>query len=313
MDKSIVLNICGVKSLGGLNVVNSAVNIIDESEYQLIILHNNNLTEPIEAKSNIIKIETSLKRYFHPFLNIFLNRRDISTINNSNAIIHFGNFGFKTKNKSYTLIQNLLPLEIKDLKNTILKYFINKSFKQSDYIIYQLDHVAEKINIQFKSKLIKIGVIDKDEKDLNSEIGVIGIMSETRNKNSNFMEEVLKRVAVDLPEYKITKFISTENQRSSEKNIVSLREQYPRHNIYFHTSFYETVGLPLYEASSAGLFIVAPDNEYMKYFDNTNSIKYKPEDIESAIRCVKDALNPNKKTIQSLNYKEDWNTVLESI
>ena len=313
MDKSIVLNICGVKSLGGLNVVNSAVNIIDESEYQLIILHNNNLTEPIEAKSNIIKIETSLKRYFHPFLNIFLNRRDISTINNSNAIIHFGNFGFKTKNKSYTLIQNLLPLEIKDLKNTILKYFINKSFKQSDYIIYQLDHVAEKINIQFESKLIKIGVIDKIEKDLNTEIGVIGIISETRNKNSNFMEEVLNRVAVDSPEYKITKFISTENQRSSEKNIVSLREQYPRHNIYFHTSFYETVGLPLYEASSAGLFIVAPDNEYMKYFDNTNSIKYKPEDIESAIRCVKDALNPNKKTIQSLNYKEDWNTVLESI
>ena len=61
MDKSIVLNICGVKSLGGLKVVNSAINTISESEYQLIILHNNNLTEPIETDSNIIKIETSLK------------------------------------------------------------------------------------------------------------------------------------------------------------------------------------------------------------------------------------------------------------
>ena len=313
MDKSIVLNICGVKSLGGLNVVNSAINMIDESEYQLIILHDNNLTEPLEAKSDIIKIETSLKRYFHPFLDIFLSRKDMSTINNANAILHFGNFGFKTKNKSYTLIQNLLPLEIKDLKNIILKYFINKSFKQSDYIIYQLDHVAEKINIQFESKLIKIGVIDKSEKDLNTEIGVIGIMSETRNKNSNFMEEVLNRVAVDSPEYKITKFISTDNQKHSEKNPVSLSEQYPRHNIYFHTSFYETVGLPLYEASSAGLFIVAPDCEYMKHFDNTNSIKYKHEDIESATRCIKDALNSNKKAFQSLHYKEDWNPVLESI
>ena len=203
--------------------------------------------------------------------------------------------------------------EKKDLKNIILKYFINKSFKRSDYIIYQLDHVAEKINIRFKSKLIKIGIIDKGEKDLNTEIGVIGIMSKTRNKNSNFMEEVLKRVSVDSPEYKITKFISTENQKHSEKNLISLREQYPKHNIYFHTSFYETVGLPLYEASSAGLFIVAPDSEYMMYFDNSNSIKYKPEDIESATRCIKDALNSNKKTIQSLHYKEDWNLVLESI
>ena len=138
-------------------------------------------------------------------------------------------------------------------------------------------------------------------------------MSETRNKNSNFMEEVLNRVAVDSPEYKITKFISTDNQKYSEKNPVSLSEQYSRHNIYFHTSFYETVGLPLYEASSAGLFIVAPDNEYVKYFDNTNSIKYKPEDIESATRCIKDALSLNKETFQGLHYKEDWIPVLESI
>lgn len=312
MYKSIVLNICGVKSLGGQNVVNSAINMISKSEYKLIILHNNNLTQPIKEQSNIIKIETSLKRYLHPFLNIFLSRTDMNTINNSDAILHFGNFGFKTKNNSYTLIQNLLPLEIKDLKNIILKYLINKSFKQSDYIIYQLDHVAEKINIKFKSKLIKIGVIDKSEKDLNTETGVIGIISKTRNKNSSFMEEVLNRVAVDLPELKITKFISTENQNRPDKNIVSLMEQYPKHNIYFHTSFYETVGLPLYEASSAGLFIVAPDNEYMKYFNNTNSIKYKPEDIESAITCIKDALNYDKRTFQSFHYKEDWNPVLES-
>ena len=313
MDKSIVLNICGVKSLGGLNVVNSAINIIGESEYRLIILHNNNLTDSIEAKSNIIKIETSLKRCFHPFLNIFLSRKDINTINKSDAIVHFGNFGFKTKNKSFTLIQNLLPLEVRDLKNIILQYFINKSFKQSDYIVYQLDHVGEKIKTQFKRKLIKIGVIDRSEKDLNTKTGVLGIMSETKNKNSSFMEEVLKRVSVESPEIKITKVVSEENQKRPDRNSISLTEEYTRHNIYFHASFYETVGLPLYEASSAGLFIVAPDSEYMKYFDTTNSIKYRAEDVESATRCIKDAINSNKKTFQSLHYKEDWKSVLESI
>ena len=309
MDKSIVLNICGVKSLGGQVIVKSALKFIEKSNYKIILLHDNYLLDNLDINSTVQKIETSLNRYFHPYLNIFLSKKDMSMINESEAIIHFGNFGFKTKNKSYALIQNLLPLKVKDLKNLILRYFINKSFKDSDHIIYQLDHVAEEIHNQFSNKLIKIGVIEKFANDINSETGVISIKSLIKNKNSSFMDAVLEKLKVDNPNLKITKFISEENQKKS----TLLLEELPNHSIYLHTSHYETVGLPLYEASSAGLFVVAPDSTYMEHFDFSNSIKYIPGDIESATTCIKDALDTKKEPFYSLEYTEDWNSVLKSI
>ena len=309
MDKSIVLNICGVKSLGGQVVVQSALNFIEKSNYKIILLHDNYLLDDLDINSNVQKIKTSLNRYFHPYLNIFLSKKDMSMINESEAIIHFGNFGFKTKNKSYALIQNLLPLKVKDLKNLILRYFINKSFKDSDHIIYQLDHVAEEIHNQFSNKLIKIGVIEKFANDINSETGVISIKSLIKNKNSSFMDAVLEKLKVDNPNLKITRFISEENHKKS----TLLLEELPNHSIYLHTSHYETVGLPLYEASSAGLFVVAPDSTYMEHFDFSNSIKYIPGDIESATTCIKDALDAKKEPFYSLEYTEDWNSVLKSI
>ena len=66
------------------------------------------------------------------------------------------------------MIQNILPFEKKDFKNIVLRYFVNKSFKQSDFIIYQLDHVAKSINNRFHNKLIRIGEINKSLKDLNT-------------------------------------------------------------------------------------------------------------------------------------------------
>jgi len=309
MDKSIVLNICGVKSLGGQVVVQSALNFIEKSNYKIILLHDNYLLDDLDINSNVQKIKTSLNRYFHPYLNIFLSKKDMSMINESEAIIHFGNFGFKTKNKSYALIQNLLPLKVKDLKNLILRYFINKSFKESNHIIFQLDHVAEEIQNQYSNKLIKIGVIEKFANDINSETGVISIKSLIKNKNSSFMDAVLEKLKVDNPNLKITKFISEENQKKS----TLLLEELPNHSIYLHTSHYETVGLPLYEASSAGLFVVAPDSTYMEHFDFSNSIKYIPGDIESATTCIKDALDTKKEPFYSLEYTEDWNSVLKSI
>ena len=309
MDKSIVLNICGVKSLGGQVIVKSALKFIEKSNYKIILLHDNYLLDNLDINSTVQKIETSLNRYFHPYLNIFLSKKNMNMINESEAIIHFGNFGFKTRNKSYTLIQNLLPLKVKDLKNLILRYFINKSFKDSDHIIYQLDHVAEEIHNQFSNKLIKIGVIEKFANDINSETGVISIKSLIKNKNSSFMDAVLEKLKVDNPNLKITKFISEENQKKS----TLLLEELPNHSIYLHTSHYETVGLPLYEASSAGLFVVAPDSTYMEHFDFSNSIKYIPGDIESATTCIKDALDTKKEPFYSLEYTEDWNSVLKSI
>ena len=127
------------------------------------------------------------------------------------------------------------------------------------------------------------------------------------------MDAVLKKLKVDNPNLKITKFISEENQKKSENKSTLLLKEFLSHSIYLHTSHYETVGLPLYEASSAGMFVVAPNSAYMEHFDNSNSIKYIPRDIESATTCIKDALDARKESFYSLKYIEDWNPVLKSI
>ena len=211
------------------------------------------------------------------------------------------------------MIQNLLPFEENNIKNIILKFFINKSFKQSSYIIYQLDHVAKKINKRFHHKLIGIGEVKKIKKSYNKEVGVISIQSNIKNKNTDFLNKVLGIIESEFPNLKITKFVSQEsiNQTNSKsgKFINSLLE----HNIYLHASNYETVGLPIYEASSNGLFVVGPELEYMNNFDNTNSIKYIPGNISSAVNAIKEVLNINIKTYDSLTYTENWDEVLKKL
>ena len=82
------------------------------------------------------------QKIFHPFLNYFLPNKILEEINNSDAIIHFGNFGFKTLKKSFVLIQNILPL-VKEVRNSILKVIINRSMKLSNFILIQLDHLKK--------------------------------------------------------------------------------------------------------------------------------------------------------------------------
>ena len=311
MNKSIVLNICGVKSLGGLKIAENAIKSISESQFDLILLHNNNLPVNTSDTVDFVEIETDLHRFFHPYLNIFLDEKEISLINNSDATIHLGNFGFKTKNKSFVMIQNILPFEKKDFKNIVLRYFVHKSFKQSDYVIYQLDHVTESIKKHFHNKLIGIGEIKKSLKNLNPQVGIISIISNIRNKNSTFLQNVLDEVSNANPNIKITKITSEEaNKDVSSKNFLqSLKE----HSIYFHASFYETVGLPLYEASSNGLFVVGPDKNYMNYFDNGNSAKYSENNVSSAVLQIQKILVAKHKNYESLFYIENWNRVLEII
>ena len=311
MNKSIVLNICGVKSLGGLKIVENAIKSVNESQFDLILLHNNNLPVNTSDTVDFVEIETDLHRFFHPFLNVFLGEKEISLINKSDAIIHLGNFGFKTKNKSFVMIQNILPFEKKDFKNIVLRYFVNKSFKQSDYVIYQLDHVTESIKKHFHNKLIGIGEIKKSLKNLNPQVGIISIISSIRNKNSTFLQNVLDEVSNANPDIKITKITSEEaNKDVTSKNFLqSLKE----HSIYFHASFYETVGLPLYEASSNGLFVVGPDKNYMNYFDSGNSGKYSENNLSSAVLQIQKILEAKHKNYESLFYIENWNRVLEII
>ena len=311
MNKSIVLNMCGVKSLGGLEIAKNAIQAINESEFQLILLHNDNLSLTTYDPNQLIEIKTNLHRFFHPFLNLFLGRPKMNLINNSEATIHIGNFGFNTKNKSFIMLQNILPLEKKDLKNIMLRYFINKSFKQSDFIIYQLDHVAKSINNRFNKKLIRIGEINKSFKDLNTQVGIISILSKIENKNSAFIEEVLGQVSTTIPNIKITKFSSSNGTR--DKGSKNFLQSLTGHNIYFHASFYETVGLPLYEASSNGLFVVGPNNNYMSYFDSNNSAKFTENNVTSAVNQILKVLEKKQKNYDSLSYVENWNLVLDII
>ena len=193
----------------------------------------------------------------------------------------------------------------------MLRYFINKSFKQSDFIIYQLDHVAKSINNRFNKKLIRIGEINKSFKDLNTQVGIISILSKIENKNSAFIEEVLGQVSTTIPNIKITKFSSSNGTR--DKGSKNFLQSLTGHNIYFHASFYETVGLPLYEASSNGLFVVGPNNNYMSYFDSNNSAKFTQNNVTSAVNQILTVLEKKQKNYESLSYVENWNLVLDII
>jgi hypothetical protein len=311
MNKSIVLNICGIKSLGGLKVAKNAIKAINESQFELIILHDNNLSKISSEVGDFIEIETNLNRIFHPFLNIFLGRNEMKLINNANATIHLGNFGFKTNSKSCIMIQNILPLKKRNFKNIMLSYFVKKSFRQSDFIIYQLDHVAKLINGRFDKKLIGIGEIKKSPEETNTQVGIISILSRTENKNSSFIEKVLTEISYTIPDLKITKFNSEESREGTKsgKFLQSLSE----HNIYFHASQYETVGLPLYEASSNGLFVVAPNRDYTNYFDSSNSAKYSENDVSSAVNQIIKIHEAKQRGYESLSYTENWNSVFEVI
>ena len=77
------------------------------------------------------------KRIYHLFLNFFLDKQTLEKINSYDYIIHFGNFGFKTTIKSYTLIQNILPLAkpFSSLRNFALSFAYKYSFIISDEII----------------------------------------------------------------------------------------------------------------------------------------------------------------------------------
>ena len=61
---------------------------------------------------NFIKLTN--KRFLHPFINLIMSSAQKKLIESSDAIVHFGNFGFSTKIKSFVLVQNILPFVSKD-------------------------------------------------------------------------------------------------------------------------------------------------------------------------------------------------------
>ena len=318
--KKLVLNACGVKSLGGVKLFVEAFELLVEADTEITVLYSENafyseLKNQSLENQYVTFIKLTNKRFLHPFLKLITNRSQRKIIESSDAIVHFGNFGFKTKIKSFVLIQNILPFVLKDLKNMILRIFISRSIKSSNYVIVQLRHVSELIGQEYENKIIEIGEIEEVTINAkNKSNNVVFFGSKVSNKNYNFMVSVLKSIStsnnitVINPPKNITEFncVYTETQDQT-LSVMSENE------IYFHASEHETVGLPLYEAQNLGLKLIIPDRPYAKYFISDNVFVYKYNDIESALEKIEIANNLKFKKSTALLYNENWSRILSYI
>ena len=308
--KKIVINLCGVKSKGGITVINNYISQ-NKSNTLYVLYDNSDLDKYIKNFDNKF-IDT--KRIYHLFLNFFLDKQTLEKINSYDYIIHFGNFGFKTTIKSYTLIQNILPLvkPLSSLRNFALNLAYKYSFKITDEIIVQQKHVADTIPNQYKTKIIGSFEIKKVKQSEN--IGFVTIYEEIKNKNPKFQKELLREIASKFDE-KITVInLSTDNEiYENNFNVLEdldrneLMQVFKSHSTYIHTSEFETVGLPIYEALELGLKVVVPNLEYIN-LENENIFKYEFGNYSSAINIIDESIKNLERVYCDVPiYYENWN------
>ena len=308
--KKIVINLCGVKSKGGVTVINNYISQ-NKSNTLYVLYDNSDLDKYIKNFDNKF-IDT--KRIYHLFLNFFLDKQTLEKINSYDYIIHFGNFGFKTTIKSYTLIQNILPLvkPLSSLRNFALNLAYKYTFKITDEIIVQQKHVADTIPNQYKTKII--GFIEIKKVKQSENIGFVTIYEEIKNKNPKFQKELLREIASKFDE-KITVInLSTNNEiYKNNFNVLEdldrneLMQVFKSHSTYIHTSEFETVGLPIYEALELGLKVVVPNLEYIN-LENENIFKYEFGNYSSAINAIDESIKNLEKVYCDVPiYYENWN------
>ena len=308
--KKIVINLCGVKSKGGVTVINNYISQ-NKSNTLYVLYDNSDLDKYIKNFDNKF-IDT--KRIYHLFLNFFLDKQTLEKINSYDYIIHFGNFGFKTTIKSYTLIQNILPLvkPLSSLRNFALSLAYKYTFKITDEIIVQQKHVADTIPNQYKTKIIGSFEIKRIRQSEN--IGFVTIYEEIKNKNPKFQKELLREIASKFDE-KITVINLSTNNEIYENNFNvledldrnELMQVFKSHSTYIHTSEFETVGLPIYEALELGLKVVVPNLEYINP-ENENIFKYEFGNYSSAINAIDESIKNLEKVYCDVPiYYENWN------
>ena len=308
--KKIVINLCGVKSKGGITVINNYIS--QNKSNTLYVLYDNSDLDKYIKNFDSKFIDT--KRIYHLFLNFFLDKQTLEKINSYDYIIHFGNFGFKTTIKSYTLIQNILPLvkPLSSLRNFALNLAYRYSFKITDEIIVQQKHVADTIPNQYKTKIIGSFEIKKIRQSEN--IGFVTIYEEIKNKNPKFQKELLREIASKFDE-KITVINLSTNNEIYENNFNvledldrnELMQVFKSHSTYIHTSEFETVGLPIYEALELGLKVVIPNLEYIN-LENENIFKYEFGNYSSAINAIDESIKNLEKVYCDVPiYYENWN------
>ena len=308
--KKIVINLCGVKSKGGVTVINNYIS--QNKSNTLYVLYDNSDLDKYIKNFDSKFIDT--KRIYHLFLNFFLDKQTLEKINSYDYIIHFGNFGFKTTIKSYTLIQNILPLvkPLSSLRNFALNLAYKYTFKITDEIIVQQKHVADTIPNQYKTKIIGSFEIKRIRQSEN--IGFVTIYEEIKNKNPKFQKELLREIASKFDE-KITVInLSTNNEiYKNNFNVLEdldrneLMQVFKSHSTYIHTSEFETVGLPIYEALELGLKVVVPNLEYIN-LENENIFKYEFGNYSSAINAIDESIKNLEKVYCDVPiYYENWN------
>ena len=308
--KKIVINLCGVKSKGGVTVINNYIS--QNKSNTLYVLYDNSDLDKYIKNFDSKFIDT--KRIYHLFLNFFLDKQTLEKINSYDYIIHFGNFGFKTTIKSYTLIQNILPLvkPLSSLRNFALNLAYKYTFKITDEIIVQQKHVEDTIPNQYKTKIIGSFEIKKIKQSEN--IGFVTIYEEIKNKNPKFQKELLREIASKFDE-KITVINLSTNNEIYENNFNvledldrnELMQVFKSHSTYIHTSEFETVGLPIYEALELGLKVVVPNLEYIN-LENENIFKYEFGNYSSAINAIDESIKNLEKVYCDVPiYYENWN------
>ena len=308
--KKIVINLCGVKSKGGITVINNFIS--QNKSNTLYVLYDNSDLDKYIKNFDSKFIDT--KRIYHLFLNFFLDKQTLEKINSYDYIIHFGNFGFKTTIKSYTLIQNILPLvkPLSSLRNFTLNLAYKYTFKITDEIIVQQKHVADTIPNQYKTKIIGSFEIKNIKQTEN--IGFVTIYEEIKNKNPKFQKELLREIASKFDE-KITVINLSTNNEIYENNFNvledldrnELMQVFKSHSTYIHTSEFETVGLPIYEALELGLKVVVPNLEYIN-LENENIFKYEFGNYSSAINAIDESIKNLEKVYCDVPiYYENWN------
>ena len=308
--KKIVINLCGVKSKGGITVINNYIS--QNKSNTLYVLYDNSDLDKYIKNFDSKFIDT--KRIYHLFLNFFLDKKTLEKINSYDYIIHFGNFGFKTTIKSYTLIQNILPLvkPLSSLRNFALNLAYKYTFKITDEIIVQQKHVADTIPNQYKTKIIGSFEIKRIRQSEN--IGFVTIYEEIKNKNPKFQKELLREIASKFDE-KITVINLSTNNEIYENNFNvledldrnELMQVFKSHSTYIHTSEFETVGLPIYEALELGLKVVVPNLEYIN-LENENIFKYEFGNYSSAINAIDESIKNLEKVYCDVPiYYENWN------
>ena len=310
-----VINLCGIKSNGGVKI---AEEILKQQNYKdTFVIYDNKKLE-----KNLINFKNqylNLPRFLHPFLINFVNRDTARIINNSNSVIHVGGIAFKSKSKTITFIQNILPLvkPLSSTRNLLLNILYKRSFKISKEILVQQKHVSNLINI--KNKVRIIGNFELKEPNNNTGKGFIAILENVKNKNPKFLIELVNILTNEnrynftlvlsgkIPQKLVRKIKQNSNLKIVKNDLENeFMNELINHKVYIHVSKFETVGLPIYEAMLSGLNVVIPKEDYFN-FENENSFLYETNNINDALEKSINAISvENNSKIKVPVYFENW-------